>query len=89
MAAGDIIITEKDVIIVPQEVHDHFGGEITHPSKPSKLSWSIDPDNEYIIGLNILNDPDWDYLDSENINGLPLMGYLQGRKKYKYIEQEL
>jgi len=88
-----IITTDIDVLVIPQWIFDLFGGEINHPTKPSQLKAKIDPDGDYIIGMNVLDDPEWDYLgvnpitNPETQESKVLRDWLS-IKKYKYIETE-
>ena len=83
---GDIITTDKDVLTSPMWLYDLLNGT-KHPTKSAELIATIDPDGDPIMSMEVLDDPDWDYLGEEDINGKPLRDWLTV-KKYKYIETE-
>lgn len=89
---SQIIITNKDVLVIPQWIFDLFNGSIKHPTNSSELRANTDPDGDLIIGINVLDDPEWDFLGVNPIIN-PETGeskYLRdwlSIKKYKYIEE--
>ena len=83
-----IITTDRDVLVIPKHIMNHFGGEIIHPSNPSKLVSIVDPDGDYTIGMGVLDDPEWDYLGELDFGGKTLRELLIV-KKYKYVEENL
>ncbi|MGH1436559.1 MAG: hypothetical protein ACRBG0_19100 [Lewinella sp.] len=76
------------MLVIPQVVYDHFGGEIVHPSKSARLKASQDPDGDWILSTQVLDDPDWDFLDAVEIEGKKLDEYFS-IKNYKYVEEEV
>lgn len=99
----EIIETDKDVLVIPNWVYDLLAdedGEFKHPTKSAKLKAQEDPDGDLILGLNVLDDTDWDIL-ANNPDGTPklfpdpvtgeekLLRHHLGIKKYKYIQDEL
>lgn len=100
----EIITTDTDVLVIPQWMYDLLAdedGEFKHPDNPnSRLKANLDPDGDLIIGMNILDDTQWDIL-AVNPDGSPklfpdpatgeemiLRDHLSF-KKYKYYQDEL
>lgn len=89
----EIITTDKDVLVIPKWIFEMFGGQIDHPTKPSQLKAQQDPDGDYIIGINVLDDPEWDYLGENPITNPStqesrLLRDWLSIKKYKYLEEQ-
>lgn len=86
-----IIETDIDVLTGPTWLFESFK-DFTHPLKPTaKLKPSIDPDGDPIIGMQVLTDPDWEFISevsSPDGETLKVRDFLT-TKKYKYYELEI
>ena len=81
-----IVETNIDVYTGPMWLFEMFN-EFKHPSKPSMLKPVIDPDGDPIIGIQVLEDPDWDYLEGVEVFSKLIRDHIT-IKKYKYVEEE-
>lgn len=81
--------TDKDVLVIPDWMILALGnesGELIHPSSNSKLKATVDPDGDNVLSIEVLTDPDWEFLDTiTNPDGetKQIRDFL-GIKKYKY-----
>lgn len=105
MAVGDIITTDREVVAIPDFIlrlieTSPNSNEFWHPTKTALLKAQQDPDGDWIIGINALTNPDWDFLgEDENGDSIdftnPETGFTDHlvkhlvHKKYKYIETEI
>ena len=81
-----IIETDIDVLTGPDWLYDMMNG-YKNEKGTAELKPQKDPDGDYIISMNVLNDPDWQHLGQMEANGKKLQEWLTV-KKFKYEEIE-
>lgn len=98
----EVIETDIDVLMIPQWVIDMLqnnGNSLSHSHHSSMLKAEEDPDGDRILPVDVLTDPEWDFLgEDENGDSIEftdpegnkgtLASFLT-MKKYKYYEVEI
>lgn len=88
----NIVTTNIDVLTGPNWLFEQFK-DLQHPTKNAKIHPTIDPDGDPIVGMSVLDDPDWDFI-GENLIESPdgekknIREWLT-TKKFKYEEVEI
>ena len=80
------IDTDITVLTGPQWLFEMFNG-LKNPKGTAEIRPVIDADGEPIIGMEVLDDTTWDYLQDVLIFGLRIRDHLTP-KKYSYIQNE-
>lgn len=65
-----IIETDIEVLVVPPWLVKALVGDagyIKHPKNPAILEAKKDPDGEFIIGIEVLSNPEWDFLGENQV----------------------
>ena len=89
-----IIETDTDVLVIPIWMIEKMGnlnGELVHPTSSAKLKALEDPDGDFILGMSVLTDPDWGFLEYVETPKCEqhLIRDVLGKKKYKYYQEDV